>query len=883
MGTKILQKNSELVWLFSSLILFWVSTPAYPLLEDRPTKNEVNNILLPYLIAQKKHPESGYELPATDVWWAWQSQYNMTIEEPISNVMHLAAHNSYNSMGDGYDIFPALAPNQILGITNLLEFGARLIEVDVHDTDSGFLEVFHAVDFAGKRNFTNVLQQIRSWINKNPNEIVYVDIEDATELAAGAMPDTSIDLAFRHIFGDPDGGSGQSLIFTPQMRAMLGRWPSRSELLEMGARVIIFTHRNDDKDGQFGSPSQFIDPGGHIWYSSGLAFRANGSKDPVAMRGNFVQIPVQEIQGKIANDRSLLANENYFLSMQSDGIDQIPPLLLPTLINLIAQIVDYFTEFDANRATPSDVETAARQNINFLKMDFLFGHDEDADLGSNVATFYTVPYNRDDAYEIENDGSRVKRFKRAIWSWAQNDPAVQRQIFQDLRPNDGSGFLQYQKVLDMMVQIGNPAFLGELVIKGTNARNTDRDFAVQRSVSSDPDSRWISVNQFGAINDTTPRAYAFALRSKTRDTVTGRYRWKLSAYKGTVQDSSLIPPSELNDIDGYSYIFSAPVNGLQNQDLFRVRESSPYDGPVWINVSDLDRDGNWKACPCPVKITDLVVTDTSINEGKSANIYIGFEDSDPFDMHTVTIDWGDGTVPEVIVLQSGERNLESTHIYRDDDPSGTPADNYTISVEIIDGVSTPATDSSELTVNNLEPVLESIFNTSPETDRQNQGESVAANIEFSDQGVQDTHTGTINWGDGTVTPAEISESNGYGTGTGAHAYMSGGVFEITYQLSDDDNGTASSLTTAYVTGIGLRNGVLQIVGTTGRDIITINREDGKSVKVHADFLQEGRFERFESTQVGRIELYLCDDDDQVNIAGNIEDLEIEYFTCSTGG
>ena len=100
------------------------ATPSFAqIFEERPSAAEVNHVLLPYLLAQKGHPESGFELPSTDVWWAWRSQYTLSLDEPITDVMHLAAHNSYNSMGNGFDIFPALAPNQILTLSNLLEFG----------------------------------------------------------------------------------------------------------------------------------------------------------------------------------------------------------------------------------------------------------------------------------------------------------------------------------------------------------------------------------------------------------------------------------------------------------------------------------------------------------------------------------------------------------------------------------------------------------------------------------------------------------------------------------------------------------------------------------------------------------------------------------------
>ena len=267
------------------------------------------------------------------------------------------------------------------------------MEIDIHDTDDGNLEVFHAYDFAGKRDLAAVLGDVRQWLDSNPNEIVYLDIEDGTELPEGPTADTSVTLALHASFGDPD--AGPTMLFTPAMRQALGRWPSRRELLRSGTRVIVFAHRNDAGDGQFGGPTQFVDPNGHEWYGAGLAFRADGSADPIPSRGNFVQHKVQDLLWALANDPSQLANPNYFLSMQSDGIDPLPPVLFPVFTDILlitTQVIDLLTVLDANRATPVDIRNAARLNVNFLKMDFLFGHDEDAGLGANLALFYGIPY-----------------------------------------------------------------------------------------------------------------------------------------------------------------------------------------------------------------------------------------------------------------------------------------------------------------------------------------------------------------------------------------------------------------------------------------------------------------------------------------------------------
>jgi hypothetical protein len=63
---------------------------------------------------------------------------------------------------------------------------------------------------------------------------------------------------------------------------------------------------------------------------------------------------------------------------------------------------------------------------------------------------------------------------------------------------------------------------------------------------------------------------------------------------------------------------------------------------------------------------------------------------------------------------------------------------------------------------------------------------------FSDAGPADTHTGTINWGDSSNSPASISESSGAGTATGSHTYASAGTFTVGVTVTDDDGGSASN-------------------------------------------------------------------------------------------
>ncbi|MBI2568221.1 MAG: DUF11 domain-containing protein, partial [Candidatus Schekmanbacteria bacterium] len=56
---------------------------------------------------------------------------------------------------------------------------------------------------------------------------------------------------------------------------------------------------------------------------------------------------------------------------------------------------------------------------------------------------------------------------------------------------------------------------------------------------------------------------------------------------------------------------------------------------------------------------------------------------------------------------------------------------------------------------------------------------------FFDPGVRDTHTATVDWGDGAFSVAEVSEASGVGTVAAAHAYAWAEVFTVTVCVSDD--------------------------------------------------------------------------------------------------
>jgi PKD repeat protein len=95
------------------------------------------------------------------------------------------------------------------------------------------------------------------------------------------------------------------------------------------------------------------------------------------------------------------------------------------------------------------------------------------------------------------------------------------------------------------------------------------------------------------------------------------------------------------------------------------------------------------------------------------------------------------------------------------------------------------TDSATTTVTtlNVAPTLGALTL----TPRPITGSETVLQVPFTDPGALDTHTATVDWGDGTVEDATVDS----GEVSAAHTYASGGSYTISLTLADDDGGTAT--------------------------------------------------------------------------------------------
>jgi hypothetical protein len=110
---------------------------------------------------------------------------------------------------------------------------------------------------------------------------------------------------------------------------------------------------------------------------------------------------------------------------------------------------------------------------------------------------------------------------------------------------------------------------------------------------------------------------------------------------------------------------------------------------------------------------------------------------------------------------------------------------FTVELEVSDGL-LAGTATAQVTVHDVAPQLEEVPDLLVTED------PASLTVGFTDAGVQDTHTATIDWGEGAgAGPATVAQGAGGGTISGSHVYAEDGTFQATVTVTDDDGGTHS--------------------------------------------------------------------------------------------
>ena len=299
--------------------------------------------------------------------------------------------------------------------------------------------------------------------------------------------------------------------------------------------------------------------------------------------------------------------------------------------------------------------------------------------------------------------------------------------------------------------------------------------------------------------------------------------------EGELLDLSIIgaPPLGLFIDDGINDTHVATVDwgdgsAIENSTIFFASGSGALagthtyvdNGTYTVTVTVTDDDGGSDSKNFKVTVNNVapqltnLVGDT-INEGQTATITTQIVDPSPVDVFEIDVNWQDGATDMITNLgatnssgavggtsyewTAATRTLKLSHVYLDDNPTSTPSDTYHVALTVRDddaGSTGPY--SVDVVVDNVRPVLVVANNQTV-----NEGQLLDLSIIgapplglFIDDGVNDTHMATVNWGDGsTVENPTIFFASGSGALAATHTYADDGIYTVTVTVTDDDGGT----------------------------------------------------------------------------------------------
>jgi hypothetical protein len=181
---------------------------------------------------------------------------------------------------------------------------------------------------------------------------------------------------------------------------------------------------------------------------------------------------------------------------------------------------------------------------------------------------------------------------------------------------------------------------------------------------------------------------------------------------------------------------------------------------------------------------------TAVVEGDLAQVSGNIADAGASDTHVVTIDWGDGS-SSLAVVDQVTHTFSASHRYPDDNPGGTASDAYTITASVTDDDGGQAQVQTQVTITNADPLVNGLalgeVNDAGTS-------SVTLSGSLADIGLPDTHTVTVQWGDGSSSDAVVDAHTR--TFVAHHVFAIDLVpgYRIQVLAQDDDGGVSAPVT-----------------------------------------------------------------------------------------
>ena len=177
-------------------------------------------------------------------------------------------------------------------------------------------------------------------------------------------------------------------------------------------------------------------------------------------------------------------------------------------------------------------------------------------------------------------------------------------------------------------------------------------------------------------------------------------------------------------------------------------------------------------------------------EGDRPFVTATFTDPDAGDWHTVDVSWGDNSY-DTYTLAVGDRSFSVQKSVPYVDESATA---LTVQITVNDQI---FSNSRFLTVTvlNAAPSITSFGLSSTDMDA---GQAVTATAAFKDGGAADTHTVTIDWGDGSAATTTNLAAGVSSFSSDAYTYTAVGDFTVTLTVTDNAGASATATSSVSV-------------------------------------------------------------------------------------
>lgn len=332
--------------------------------------------ILLFLLTQASYANDDVEhFKASWVGKALALQREIDVNVPLNKADIIGTHNSYNAKDYQIPLIRYVDPNQIYSLYDQLELGARSVELDAHWTWGHWgKEILmchgtssHLGCSAFDRPFTMGLQELRSWLNNNPHEVVLLYIE-------------------RHVDGHEPRLTSEliknlgNFIYKPTLLRKPNETPgtcmsiptetlTKADVLKAGKQVIIVTKECADPAASYEEQNQFKENFNDYVFSG----MGHMDKAPFTFLDSTHDSDVTPYPDCSASSIFVSDPEHTTMWRLYDDLTAVSSLEKPK-----------------HKITIDDMHTMLRCNINWQAMDMMDVNDD--------------------------------RLRASIWSWAQDYP-----------------------------------------------------------------------------------------------------------------------------------------------------------------------------------------------------------------------------------------------------------------------------------------------------------------------------------------------------------------------------------------------------------------------------------------------------------------------------